>query len=86
MTLTDQLTLDLPRGGEVERFGLTDAVWVAAIVLAPAGTPTLGAAAGALAWQLLRRVPTTKLVFNVAQVALALTAAEAVWGLRGSSP
>jgi hypothetical protein len=83
VTLTDQLTFDLPHGGELERFGLTDAVWVAAIVLAPPGTPTLGAAAGALAWQLLRRVPATKLIFNVAQVALALTAAEAVWGLAG---
>jgi signal transduction histidine kinase len=86
VTLTDQLTLDLPHGGEVERFGLTDAVWVAAVVLAPAGAPTLGAAAGALAWQLLRRVPPAKLVFNVGQVALAVTAAEAVWGLAGTPP
>ena len=84
--LTDQLTLDLPHGGEVERFGLTDAVWVAAIVLAPPGVPTLGAAAGALAWQVLRRVPTTKLVFNVGQVALALTAAEAIWRLPAETP
>ena len=84
--VTDQLTLDLPHGGEVERFGLTDAVWVAAIVLAPSGAPTLGAAAGALAWQLLRRVPATKLIFNVGQVAVALTAAEAIWGLPDVPP
>ena len=48
--------------------------------------PTLGAAAGALAWQVLRRVPTTKLVFNVGQVAVALTAAEAIWRLPADTP
>jgi signal transduction histidine kinase len=83
---TDQLTLDLPRGGEVERFGLTDAVWTAAIVLAPAGAPTVGAAAGALAWQLVRRVPATKLLFNVSQVTLAVGAAEYVWQLADVTP
>jgi signal transduction histidine kinase len=86
VVVTDQLTLDLPHGGEVERLGLTDAVWVAAIVLAPAGAPTLGAAAGALVWQLLRRVPPTKLVFNVGQVAVALCIAEVVWGLPAETP
>jgi len=55
-------------------------------VLAPPGAPTLGAAAGALCWQIARRVSPTKLVFNVGQVALALTAAELVWGLADPTP
>jgi signal transduction histidine kinase len=61
-------------------------VWVAAIVLAPPGAPTLGAAAGALCWQLARRLPAAKTAFNVGQVALALTAAELIWGLAATTP
>jgi signal transduction histidine kinase len=82
----DRFTLSVDHGGEEEEFSLADAVWVAAIVLAPAGVPTLGAAAGALCWQLGRRLPLAKTVFNVGQVALALTAAELVWGLAASPP
>ena len=82
----DQFTLVLPHGGEEEQFSLADAVWVAAIVLAHPGAPTVGAAAGALGWQLARRVPPAKIAFNVGQVALTLTAAELVWGLAGSAP
>jgi signal transduction histidine kinase len=82
----DRLILSLPHGGEEEEFSLADAVWVAAIVLAPAGAPTLGAAAGMLCCQLARRRPPTKVAFNVGQFALALTAAELVWGLAGGRP
>ena len=82
----DRFTLSVSHGGEEEEFSLADAVWVAAIVLAPAGAPTLGAAAGALCWQLARRLPLAKTAFNVGQVALALTAAELVWGLAETAP
>jgi signal transduction histidine kinase len=82
----DRFTLSVAHGGEEEEFSLADAVWVAAIVLAPAGAPTLGAAAGALGWQLARRLPLAKTAFNVGQVALALTAAELVWGLAATAP
>ncbi len=82
----DQFTLALPHGGEEEQFALTDSVWIAAIVLAPAGTPTVGAALGALAWQLAQRYEPHKIAFNVGQVALALTAAELVWSLAGARP
>jgi signal transduction histidine kinase len=82
----DRFTLSVSHDGEEEEFSLVDAVWVAAIVLAPPGAPTLGAAAGALCWQVARRVTPTKLVFNVGQVALALTAAELIWGLADPSP
>ena len=53
----DRFTLSVSHDGEEEEFSLADAVWVAAIVLAPPGAPTLGAAAGALCWQLARRLP-----------------------------
>jgi signal transduction histidine kinase len=84
--LADRFTLSVSRGGEEEEFSLADAVWVAAILLAPAGAPTLGAAAGALCWQLARRLPAAKTAFNVGQVALALTAAELIWGLAEPAP
>jgi signal transduction histidine kinase len=83
---TDLFAFELPHGGELERFALTEAVWVAAIMLAPVGAPTVGAVAGAVAWQAIRRVPARKLVFNAAQVALAVSAAEAVWGLPAQPP
>lgn len=82
----DRFTLSVSHDGEEEEFSLADAVWVAAIVLAPPGAPTLGAAAGALCWQVARRVSPTKIVFNVGQVALALTAAELIWGLADPAP
>jgi signal transduction histidine kinase len=84
--VADRFTLSVSHGGEEEEFSLADAVWVAAIVLAPSGAPTLGAAAGALCWQLARRLPAAKTAFNVGQVALALTAAELIWGLADPAP
>jgi signal transduction histidine kinase len=83
---TDLFTFELPHGSELERFGLTDAVWVAAVLLAPEGAPTVGAVAGALAWQAVRRVPLPKLIFNASQVALAVTVAEAIWRLPADPP
>jgi signal transduction histidine kinase len=82
----DQFTLTLPHGGEEEQFSLADAAWVAAIILAHPGAPTVGAAAGAMGWQAARRLPPAKIAFNVGQVALALTAAELVWGLADQAP
>lgn len=82
----DRFTLSVSHGGDEEEFSLADAVRVAAIVLAHPGAPTLGAAAGALAWQVARRLPAAKIAFNVGQVALALTAAELVWGLAARAP
>jgi signal transduction histidine kinase len=82
----DQFTLVLPHGGEEEQFSLADAVWVAAILLAHPGAPTVGAALGALGWQLARRTPPAKIAFNVGQVALTLTAAEIIWGLASPAP
>lgn len=82
---TDQLTLEVPIGDEVQQFGLTEAVWVAALVLAPHGAPTLGAAAGVVGWQAFRRMSPTKIAFNAGQAALALAAAEAIWRSSGTT-
>ena len=86
VAVTDMFTLEIPHGAELERFGLTDAVWVAAILLCPEGAPTLGAVAGALVWQAIRRVPAPKLLFNAGQVALSVAAAEAIWRLPADPP
>jgi signal transduction histidine kinase len=79
----DQFTLTLPHGGETEHFALTDAVWIAALVLAAPGVLTLGAVAGTLAWQLGKRWALHKVAFNAGQVAIGLSLAEAVYGLGG---
>lgn len=87
VVVADRFTFELPHGDDdTEHFMVSDAVWTAALVLAAPGVPTLGAALGTAAWQLAARWPLRKVVFNVAQVALALTLAEAVFGLRGGSP
>ena len=68
--------------GEDEQFSLTDAVWVAAIVLAPPRRADARRRRGRAL--LADRAPrlADKLVFNVGQVALALTAAELDLGAR----
>jgi signal transduction histidine kinase len=86
VALAERLELALPHGGERGQFSLADAVWVAAVVLAHPGAPTVGAAAGVLGWQAVRRVPPAKIAFNVGQVALAVAAAEAVWALADPAP
>ncbi len=76
-----QLVLTFPQAGELEHFSLEESVWIAALVLAPRGIPTLGAIAGTIAWQYYRRTETHKIAFNAGQVAIAVLAAEAVYGL-----
>jgi signal transduction histidine kinase len=86
VTVADRFTLSLFHGGGSEHFALTDAVWVAAIVLAHPGVATAGASLGALAWQLHRRLPAAKIAFGVGQVALSLSLAELVWSLATPAP
>ena len=66
-----QLVLTFPHAGELEHFSLEESVWIAALVLAPRGIPTLGAIAGTVAWQYYRRTATHKIAFNAGQVAIA---------------
>ena len=79
--------LTFPHAGELEHFSLEEAVWVAGIVLAPRGVPTLGAVVGTIAWQYYRRIEPHKIAFNAGQVAIAVLAAELVFGLgRAHTP
>jgi len=84
--VADRFTFELPHGDDAEHFMLSDGVWTAALVLAAPGVPTLGAVLGTATWQIVVRWPLRKVAFNVAQVALALTLAEAVYGLGGERP
>ena len=81
VALGSQLVLTFPHTGESEHFSLEESVWIAALVLAPHGVPTLGAIAGTIAWQYYRRTDTHKIAFNAGQVAIAMLTAEAVYGL-----
>ena len=76
-----QLVLTFPHDGELEHFSLEESVWIAALVLAPRGIPTLGAIAGTVAWQYYRRTASHKIAFNAGQVAIAMLTAELVYGL-----
>jgi signal transduction histidine kinase len=76
-----QLVLTFPHAGEMEHFSLEESVWIAGLVLAPRGIPTLGAIAGTVAWQYYRRTEAHKIAFNAGQVAIAVLAAELVYGL-----
>ena len=76
-----QLVLTVPHAGELEHFSLEESVWIAALVLAPRGIPTLGAIAGTVAWQYYRRTASHKIAFNAGQVAIAMLTAELVYGL-----
>jgi signal transduction histidine kinase len=76
-----QLVLTFPHAGASENFSLEESVWIAALVLAPHGVPTIGAIAGTVAWQFYRRIETHKIAFNAGQVAIAMLAAELAYGL-----
>ena len=76
-----QMVLTFPHAGELEHFSLEESVWIAALVLAPRGVPTVGAIAGTVAWQYYRRTETHKIAFNAGQVAIAVLTAELTYGL-----
>ncbi|MBI4939427.1 MAG: HAMP domain-containing histidine kinase [Actinobacteria bacterium] len=84
VVVADRFTFQLPHGDETEHVMLSDAVWTTALLLTVPGVPTLGAVLGTAAWQVAARWPLRKIAFNVGQVAIALTVAEAVFGLGGT--
>lgn len=81
VALSSQFVISIPHAGETEYFSLEEAVWVAALVLAPPGVPTIGAVIGTVAWQYYRRTASHKIAFNAGQVAIAVLTAEAIYGL-----
>jgi signal transduction histidine kinase len=84
--VANRITFELPHGDDTEYFNLADGVWTAALVLTAPGVPTLAAALGTAAWQISSRWQLRKVAFNVGQVALALTLAEAALELGGGRP
>jgi signal transduction histidine kinase len=83
--LAEQFVLPLFHGTEGEAFSVTDALWVAAIVLADPSVVILAVAAGALAGQLLARRAVHKIAFNVGQYVIAVSAALLVHAALGGT-
>lgn len=80
---TEGLPIPLRHRTETENFTLTDAVWMAALLVAGPGVLTLSAVCGVLLGQAVRRWAPHKIVFNLGQSALAATAAELVFRAMG---
>jgi len=82
----DQFTIGLRHGREIEYFSLTDAVWVAGLLLVSDAVLVAAVAAGTLIGQSVRGWEPHKVAFNVGQVVLAITAAVAVFDALGAGP
>jgi len=83
VAVADQFTVEIPHADEKEHFALTDAMWVAGIMLAPGSVVVAGVALGTLLAQTTQQWAAHKVAFNVAQVVIAITAAEQLYGALG---
>ncbi|MDQ3554725.1 MAG: hypothetical protein M3395_10015, partial [Chloroflexota bacterium] len=81
MVVTEQFPISLQHRGEGETFSVTDAIWVAALILVPPAVLILAAAAGALIGQIVQRVALTKICFNLGQYLVGLALAVLVYQL-----
>ncbi|MEW6060052.1 MAG: ATP-binding protein [Actinomycetota bacterium] len=79
--LSEQFTVAVSHRTETENFSVTDAVWVPALLLAPASVLTLSVLLGTLAGHAFRRWAWYKVVFNASQFVVAITVAEFVYQL-----
>lgn len=79
-----QFQLELPYDNEESSYDLTDALWIAALLLAAPELVVLSAAAGVLLGHRLRGWDSIKVLFNAAQFSLAVGAAAATYVLLGS--
>jgi len=87
MVVTEQFPVSLQHRGEGETFALTDAIWIAALILFDPAVLILAAAAGAAIGQVVRRVPPTKIFFNLGQYLIGLGLAVVVYQyLDGRAP
>jgi hypothetical protein len=76
--VAERFPVQIDHDGEREDFSCADAVWVAALALAAPAALTLAVVLGVGVGQALRRVAPLKIAFNVANYAVAITAAEAL--------
>jgi PAS domain S-box-containing protein len=82
----EQFLLPLWHRSERQFFSLTDALWMAGLLLARPSVLILAVGAAILVGQTIRRVAPYKVMFNVGQYILAVTAAEAVFTLLHPMP
>jgi PAS domain S-box-containing protein len=77
--VVEQFLLPLWHRTERQFFSLTDALWMGGLLLARPSVLILGVGAAILVGQSVRRVAPYKVLFNVGQYILSVTAAEAVF-------
>ena len=86
MVVTEQFPVSMRHQEESETFALTDAIWVAALIIVPADVLLLAAAGGALLGQVVQDVPPQKIAFNLGQYLIGLSLAVAIYGIAGGGP
>ncbi len=79
--LAEQFTVEIHHETENENFSLTDAIWVPALLLARPSVLTFAVLVGTVVGQSVRHWTGYKIAYNACQFVLAVTAAEAVYGL-----
>jgi PAS domain S-box-containing protein len=80
-SIAEQFSVAVHHHTETENFSLTDAIWVPALLFARPSVLTLAVVAGTLLGHWARHWAWFKIVYNVSQFVLAITAAELVYGL-----
>jgi hypothetical protein len=75
----EQFLLPMRHGTERQFFSVTDAVWMAGLLLARPSVLIVAVAVGVAAGQAARRVAPHKVAFNVAQYALSIAVAEGIF-------
>jgi len=79
--LSEQFTIAVKHETETENFSVTDALWAPMLVLAKPSVLTMCVVVGVALGHVARKWAWYKVVYNVAQFALAVTVAEFVYGL-----
>jgi len=77
----EQFTVRMNHGPQTENYSLTDAIWVSALIFAPASVLILGVATGVMAGQVARKWRWFKVAYNIAQFVISITVAEIVFSL-----
>ena len=79
--ILEQFTVRMNHGPQTENYSLTDAIWVPALIFAPASVLILAVATGVLAGQVARQWRWFKVAYNIAQFVISITVAEIVFSL-----
>ena len=80
IVIAEMFPLPLYQRTEIVYFSVTDAVWMAGLLLAPASVVVLSVAGGVLIGQKLQRRATVKAIFNAGMFTVAMSAAAALHG------